>query len=388
MDARLLRATLAVASLALFAGATYPTPNFRVETADPQLARELGQTAERLRSEMAILWLGEPLPNWSQPCPMVVKVGEHLGAGGATSFMFDKGEVFGWRMNIQGSRERLLDSVLPHEITHMIFASHFRQPLPRWADEGGATTVEHHSERDKHRRMLVQFLKTGRGISFSQMFAMTEYPPDIMPLYAQGYSLVDFLIQKGGRRRYIQFLQDGLDSQQWEQCVAKHYGIEGLAPLQNDWLGWVKQGSPLLESPDVPPLDPQSPQLYADRTLPATPSASPAAVAQTAASSQPAGLVPIQRALPSHGTVAAADRGVPGQFPSSIYRLSAAERQAGWRRPGEDSIVATSQPDAPTPNSELPTPSSPESSPAPVRSQVAHPQPLQPARQVILQWSK
>ena len=44
------------------------------------------------------------------------------GAGGATSFVFDRGEVFGWKMNIQGSRERILDSVLPHEVTHTIFA--------------------------------------------------------------------------------------------------------------------------------------------------------------------------------------------------------------------------------------------------------------------------
>ena len=43
--------------------------------------------------------------------------------------------------------------------------------------------------------MLVQFLRTDRGIAFNQMFAMTEYPRDVMPLYAQGYSLAEFLIQ-------------------------------------------------------------------------------------------------------------------------------------------------------------------------------------------------
>ena len=105
---------------------------------------------------------------------MTVQVGPHLGAGGATTFMFDRGEVFGWRMSIQGSAERILDSVLPHEITHMIFASHFRQPLPRWADEGGATSVEHVSERTNTTSMLDQFLRTGRGIAFNQMFAMTR----------------------------------------------------------------------------------------------------------------------------------------------------------------------------------------------------------------------
>ena len=89
---------------------------------------------------------------------------------------------------------RILDSVLPHEVTHTIFATHFRRPLPRWADEGACTTVEHHSERQKQQMFLIDFLHTGRGIAFNQMFAMKEYPQDVMPLYSQGYSLARYLV--------------------------------------------------------------------------------------------------------------------------------------------------------------------------------------------------
>jgi hypothetical protein len=32
--------------------------------------------------------------------------------------MFRARQPFGWTMTIQGSRERVLDSVLPHEVTH------------------------------------------------------------------------------------------------------------------------------------------------------------------------------------------------------------------------------------------------------------------------------
>ena len=177
--------------------------------------------------------------------------------------VFDRGEVFGWRMSIQGSPERVLDSVLPHEITHMIFASHFRQPLPRWADEGGATSVEHVSERTKHQRMLDQFLRTGRGIAFSQMFAMTEYPSDVMPLYAQGYSLAEFLIQTGGRRKYIEFLDDGLKNNDWSGAVARNYGMGDLGQLQNTWLAWVKQGSPAIGPGNVQPGAGASPEMLA-----------------------------------------------------------------------------------------------------------------------------
>src|SRR6188768_3144585 len=145
------------------AAAGYKTTNFVVSAPTPQLAKEIGDQAEVYRKRLAIEWLGKELPAWSKPCPINAQVQPNMGAGGATSFVFDRGEVFGWKMNIRGSRERILDYVLPHEVTHTIFASHFRQPLPRWADEGACTTVEHVSEVSKQERMLMDFLKVAPG---------------------------------------------------------------------------------------------------------------------------------------------------------------------------------------------------------------------------------
>ncbi|HEY2881570.1 MAG TPA: hypothetical protein VGJ15_04040, partial [Pirellulales bacterium] len=126
--------------------ASYRSANFVVEAPTPELAEKIGKAAEHYRHDLAISWVGQAMPNWTRPCPIVAEVSPNLGAGGKTSFVFNEGEVFGWDMNIQGSEERVLDSVLPHEVTHTIFASYFRRPLPRWADEGACTTVEHDSE--------------------------------------------------------------------------------------------------------------------------------------------------------------------------------------------------------------------------------------------------
>lgn len=227
--------------------AGYRTANFVVRAPSARLAREIGESAEKWRRELAIEWLGQAMPNWSEPCPITAKVSPNLGAGGATSFMFDRGKVFGWEMNIQGSRERVLDSVLPHEITHTIFASHFRQPLPRWADEGACTTVEHRSEIAKQERMLIEFLKTRRGIDFVQMFGMTEYPKDILPLYAQGHSLTTYLIERHGKPAFMAFLADGMRHKDWRRAVEDHYGHDNLYALQEQWLGWVEDGRPRLD---------------------------------------------------------------------------------------------------------------------------------------------
>jgi hypothetical protein len=243
MEARLYRAALVAASL-LSLGASYRTQNFIVTAPDPQFARDVCEMAEAYRRDLAIEWLGEELPPWDSPCPITVDAGPHLGAGGATSFAFDNGRPFGWTMHIQGSRTRILDSVLPHEVTHTIFATHFGRPLPRWADEGACTTVEHASEKENHKRMLNEFLRTGRGIAFNRMFAMREYPQDVLPLYAQGYSLARFLIAQGGRRKFIDYVGDGMRWNDWTRATREHYGYKDLSELQLTWVDWVGRGRP------------------------------------------------------------------------------------------------------------------------------------------------
>lgn len=228
--------------------AVYKTPNFVVTTSDGDLARLFAETAEKQRRELAIAWLGAPLRDWSQPCKISVTVNDKLSPGGATTFVFSNGEVYGWDMNIQGSAQRVVDSVLPHEITHMIFACRFRQPVPRWADEGAATSVEHLSEKNKYRNMLIEFLQTNRGIAFRSMVNAKEYPPDAMPFYAQSFTAAEYLIARGGRRQYVEFVQEGIDTDDWGGALKHHYGYKNLGEFQNIWLTWVAARFPQIES--------------------------------------------------------------------------------------------------------------------------------------------
>jgi hypothetical protein len=405
MDARIIRAVILTATLLVSMGARHRSANFIIETADPRLAQQFAEAAEKFRYDLAIAWLGQPMPNWSQPCPMTVMVGPTLGAGGATTFVFDRGEVFGWRMSIQGSQERVLDSVLPHEITHMIYASHFRQPLPRWADEGGATTVENISERTKYQRMLDQFLRTGRGIAFNRMFAMTEYPSDVMPLYAQCYSLSEYLIQIGGRRKYIEFIDDGLKNNDWTGAVSRNYSVQDLGQLQNTWLAWVKQGSPAIGPRDGQPG--ASPEMLAANARGGRPEqnsiylvrgqnpvASPAVI--------PAGrLVPVPGSVANRVAAASAPSAKTAQakggiqlastttvLPSSGWKLPGARKPAanGLAQSSPNQSAAISQPQAQEYQQSQPYQTSPAPQADLFQSQAARPQDTEQARQIILEW--
>ena len=244
---------IAVSSL-FSLGASHRSANFVVTAPTKELAAEVSEAAEHYRETLAVKWLGKELPKWADTCEMTVRVGPEMGAGGATTFVFENGQVFGWRMTIQGSHERLLDSVLPHEITHMILASHFRRPVPRWADEGAATSVECDEERTRYRQMLVRFLHTGRGMPFSTMFVLTEYPRDVMPLYAQGFTLAEYLIGQKGHRAYLGFLEEGMETEDWPRAVQKHYGYSDIGELQNRWLGWVASDFQPLKRREGPPV--------------------------------------------------------------------------------------------------------------------------------------
>ena len=249
MEARFTYAALSLAAFVLLAvevvqAASVRSEHFIVSAPSPELAKEVCQAAEQYRRDLAIEWLGEELPPWREMCPITVRLAP--GAGGATSFMFNQGVPFGWTMNIQGSRERILDSVLPHEITHTIFATHFGRPLPRWADEGACTTVEHVQEKAKQDRFLIQFLHEDRGIPFNQMFAMKEYPRDILPLYSQGYSLTRFLIHQGGKQKFVQYVGEGMRTNNWTAATNKYYHFASLSDLQVTWVKWVGEGSPAI----------------------------------------------------------------------------------------------------------------------------------------------
>jgi len=237
-------------------GHQFKTTNFVVTAESAESAKQVAQTAERCRKQLAIVWLGRELDPWYKPCPVQVQEGQ-IGAGGWTKFTFVpyKGqiEVNDWNMRVQGTLERILDSVIPHEVTHTILATHFRRPLPRWADEGASTLAEHDSERSRQVNTLNQVMRNRQTIPMRELMAMTEYPQEmqkVYTLYAQGYSIADLLVQEGGRKKFLRFLDDAHRSN-WDVALKSNYTYASVNKLEERWNGWVMAGSPELEDSDT-----------------------------------------------------------------------------------------------------------------------------------------
>lgn len=221
---------------------SYVTANFRTSAPSRELAEKFGDMAEHYRREKATEWLGETMPNWNQRCPLKVEI-RTKDAGGATTFTFGGGGgrsgVLSQSMHIYGEQKQLLDSVLPHEVTHTVLAYHFGQAVPRWADEGGSVLSENENECFSHDIRCRELLNGGRGIPLRVLFTLKEYPRDMIVVYAQGYSICDYLInQHGGRAKFLKFVRTGMknDNRNWEAAVRDVYNFKSVDDLQETWI--------------------------------------------------------------------------------------------------------------------------------------------------------
>jgi hypothetical protein len=218
--------------------------NFLIEAPTPQAANEVAQYAETYRKEKAIQWLGREMPTWPAPCPVRVTV-QPGGAGGATTFVYGPGGVERQDMHIEGGYDRLLKSVLPHEITHTVFAHYYRCPVPRWADEGGSVLSEDQPERDRHDNLARGILNTpGHFIPLRRLFVLKEYPDDVMSLYAEGYSVSNFLVNQGGekgRQTFLSFVAAGMRNNDWDGAVQSYYGYRNVNDLERAWVDSLRR---------------------------------------------------------------------------------------------------------------------------------------------------
>jgi hypothetical protein len=233
------RTSLAVALLAAAAsGAEYRTTNFVVEAPTEEAAKQLAETAEARRKDLAELWLGKELPAFADRCRIRAAVTDK--AGGHTDVAYDDGQVLRREVVVEGPLDRLRDGVLPHELTHVVFAERFRRQAPRWADEGGAVLAEGEAQFQRHQKTLQKILDVpGRAIPLRRLFALKDYPPDVPAFYAEGASVSRFLVESGGRKEFLAFVDDGMAGD-WDQAVKDHYGWKNVDELEGRWLAWQR----------------------------------------------------------------------------------------------------------------------------------------------------
>jgi hypothetical protein len=213
---------------------------FVVEAPDAKTAAAVARAAERQLKKLSLQWLGRELPDWPEPCPVRVTLGSR-GSRGHTTFVFDEGRVTRQEMEVEGTLARILDGVLPHELTHLMLAHHFGRPVPRWADEGGATLSEGEEEAARYRDQMRQLLAApARCIPLRDLFELAHYPRDLFAFYGSGSSVSRFLVDRKGRKTFLAFVAAGMAGD-WDGAVRRFYRFDTVEDLERAWLGSLRK---------------------------------------------------------------------------------------------------------------------------------------------------
>jgi hypothetical protein len=133
------------------------------------------------------------------------------------------------------------DSVLPHEMTHIIFREFIGQKvnLPLWMDEGVACSQEKSSLQG---RLKVAKNLVNQAI-YINLNRLTEIKDDTLVVpqvfYAEAASLIVFLLDKYGKDKFLDFSRDLRDGAVWRDALKNTYGFQDLNDMENKWKEYV-----------------------------------------------------------------------------------------------------------------------------------------------------
>jgi hypothetical protein len=143
--------------------------------------------------------------------------------------------------------QAFLQSILPHEMTHLIFREFigFRSGIPLWLDEGVAQW-EDRSTRAKVAEITAQLYQQHRLLSLAALTGTDIRRASGMDaaagFYAQSASLVGFMIETYGAQRFREFCGHLRDGKSVDDALRFTYPqtIRSLEGLESAWLGHLE----------------------------------------------------------------------------------------------------------------------------------------------------
>ncbi|MFH0763890.1 MAG: peptidase MA family metallohydrolase [Candidatus Omnitrophota bacterium] len=145
--------------------------------------------------------------------------------------------------------EGFLGSLLPHEITHLVFRDFvgFKGEVPLWLEEGAAEREEE-SKRKEAAAIVRKLIKEKRHIPLPQLMRMDirqESDPQVaVKFYAQATTLVNYLIEEYGGSRLTLFYRQLRDGKSVDEALSFVYtgSIPNQEVLEKKWLEYYGGG--------------------------------------------------------------------------------------------------------------------------------------------------
>ncbi len=143
------------------------------------------------------------------------------------------------------SAHGFFDSILPHELGHIIFREFigFRSGIPAWMDEGVAMFQEK-AQRWGSDKAVKKAITDGRFISVKKLSRMRLYKStgqDVIQLYYdEAASIVYYIIVKLGKQRFVSFCRKLRDGQSFQKAFFSVYRrFKTLTDLDHGWTDYL-----------------------------------------------------------------------------------------------------------------------------------------------------
>ena len=155
---------------------------------------------------------------------------------------FTKREIVGY------GKADFADSVLPHELTHLLFRDYigFETEAPLWLDEGLAQWMAPHTQEAATRRVR-DLLARNKLMSLRALTSTDirqEQDPELAAqYYAEAVSLVGFLIADGGSERFVRLCRQLRGGKNLEDALRFTYAdsTRSMESLEQAWLQALKE---------------------------------------------------------------------------------------------------------------------------------------------------
>ena len=136
--------------------------------------------------------------------------------------------------------ETAVGSTLDHELTHAFFFYLLNSNFDLFLNEGLAQNSEYR-RRESLRQTVYRRYSNGEFWPVEQLYGRNRYDNGLL-IYHEGFSVVDFLIARGGSLWIAAFMRELVKTNDINATLERFYGYKSTAELQADWFNYIENG--------------------------------------------------------------------------------------------------------------------------------------------------
>lgn len=180
---------------------------------------------------------------WDKRCKIYIyaTAKEYQFGTGRPSWSVGSVDIVARTINTFNYEKSFLETILPHEMTHLIFREFVGYVfLPLWLDEGMACFEE---KANIEERLVVAegLVRSGMYMSIAKLNQINQRNL-VMPniFYSESASIIHFLFQKYGNDKFVDFCRMMRDTKgDWQLCLKEVYKFRNLDDMDKEWTAFL-----------------------------------------------------------------------------------------------------------------------------------------------------